>query len=500
MPIIGKIVQGIGAGIGLAAEAVADHKEKKKAALQSRSVSPHPAALSASEDPRDEKKARRVRDENFDDSVSSNSDSDDGDDDDDNNLNTDRAEWALDEAAQELEIPPPSYEEAASTSTPMSAEEVATSFLRNHKISQNAPSHRPLPYPVVLPQRRPKDKSRGFVRAYAPLLGDCAGIDQKTFIDFLDDFDQASRASSVFDVINIACFAVGMVPNPIAMGVSIAVQVASRTGQELQSRYRRNTYLDQINETMFKPRGLYCMIMTFKPDSPYDPVLGVDVRSSDMALAKSLSIPESEWKQKLKNIRLTSGVSRGEVSLPESAPLIYPALDAAAVAATKGEGELPEKKQNALKSSASFVSAYLDRRAQASYAGMHPDSQLASPPPAKPFASRFSDPNHPANSGSIVALLTGGHFDPKSRKRVRRAQCRAARRGYQLSEHDLQNAAVGRAPGRRQGPISRIMTQDVLYLTIVNLPSESEMRELMQELERSKNQQSGSLSPSRSRS
>lgn len=484
MPIISRVIKGVGAGIGMASEAIADRKEKK--ATQNRGVSPHPPEGSMSREISTDEQKTPVGKETSKEEYDSDSSSDD-----EFNLGTDRAEWALDDAAQELEEPLPTYDESTAMDS-VSAEEVANSFLQAHKLSPGPQqTYTPLPNPVILPQRRPKDKSRGFVRAYAPLLGSCAGIDQKTFIDFLNDFDRASQASPVFDVINVACFVAGLVPNPIAMAVTISVQVASRTGQEMQSRYRRNTYLDQINETLFKPRGLYCMIMTFKPDNPHKPVLDLDVRSlqsSDQALLKATSTPESEIRGKLKQIRLTSGTTQGELSLPESAPLIYPAVDAAArtaIEAEGGAGATPtEKAQNAFKSAGAFMSTYLDRRAQAEYAGMKPASKLAAPPAEKKFASRYSDPNHPANSGTLLGLLTGGKVDPKARRRGERAQRRAHRRGYELSEADVKNAEMGRLPRRRKGLIGRVLQKDVLYLTVVNLPSESELREMAQEWER----------------
>lgn len=476
MPILRGVVKGIGAGIGLAAEAIADHKEKK-AGKEGRASPQSPAHLEPGEGSRSISRSRDEKTDEHDSDSSSISSSD---------LGNDKAEWALDEAAELLEEPPPTYSEAStstSPSTPFSAEEVANTFLSTHQVAPNhSETYQPLPMPVILPQRRPKDKSRGFVRAYAPVLGTCSGIDQKTFIDFLNGLDKASQASPVFDVINLACFAVGFVPSPIAMGVSIAVQVASRTAEEFQSRYRRNTYLDQINETLFKPRGLYCMIMTFKPDNPYEPIVGVDVRSVDQALAKATSNPDSELRQKLKSLRLTSGATKGEMSLPESAPLVYPGLEAALA----GSAEISEEKQDHLKASTGFVANYLDRRAQAKYAGLHPDSKLAVPPPEKKFASRFSDPNHPTNSGTLLGLVTGGKFDPKAKKRGRRAQRRALRQGYKLSEADIKNAEMGRLPRRNKGIIRRVLHKDVLYLTIVNLPGESEMKEILQELDRAK--------------
>lgn len=115
---------------------------------------------------------------------------------------------------------------------------------------------------------------------------------------------------------------------------------------------------------------------------------------------------------------------------------------------------------------------------------MNPHSRLAMPPPEKKFASRFADPNHPANSGSIVALLTGGHFDLTAARRVRRARRRAAWRGEVLTEVDIKNAEMDRLPRDRfrrwkgQGLIRRVMQKNVLYLMICNLPSEAEMEEM----------------------
>jgi hypothetical protein len=51
-----------------------------------------------------------------------------------------------------------------------------------------------IPLPVILPQRRPKDRTRGFVRAYAPVLEN-VGIDQATWLAFLGTFQLPSEAS-----------------------------------------------------------------------------------------------------------------------------------------------------------------------------------------------------------------------------------------------------------------------------------------------------------------
>jgi hypothetical protein len=55
----------------------------------------------------------------------------------------------------------------------------------------------------------------------------------------------------------------------------------------------------------------------------------------------------------------------------------------------------------------------------------HPDSKLATPPPA--FRSRFSDPNHAVNSGNIVSLISGGLIDPSERREAKRDRKRDRR-------------------------------------------------------------------------
>ncbi|ETN43383.1 uncharacterized protein HMPREF1541_02542 [Cyphellophora europaea CBS 101466] len=424
------VTKGIASGVGLAAEARAEHKEKK-ARANSRSPSPNPLRA-----PRKDDKVQEDSSSDSEDEV--------------------ELAWELDDAAAELSGPPPAYEDIDNEPAP-DPKAVAQDFLRLHSATSLAvKQYKPLPCPVILPQRRPKNKERGFIRAYPPILLETSGIDQKTFLDFLEDFDKASKASPVFDVINLACFAVGFIPNPIAMAVTTAVQVASRTAQEMQSRYRRNGYLDQINESFFKPRGLFCMIMTFKPDAP--PVLGINVTAEDKALAKVASEPDSEFRAKLSKLRLTSGTAQGEVSLPEAAPLVYPAIDAAV-------DDSSAEKQNFLKSSGAFMSTYLDRRAQAEYAGTHSESQLVAPETERQFKSKYADPNHPIHSGTIWGLVTAGKFDPVRDKRARKAERRAAKRGVVLTEEEIENVKMGRklAPergGRRKGrgPVGLVLT------------------------------------------
>lgn len=49
-----------------------------------------------------------------------------------------------------------------------------------------------LPYPVIIPQRRPESGDRGFAYAYAPILND-SGIDEDTFVEFLFHLNEACK-------------------------------------------------------------------------------------------------------------------------------------------------------------------------------------------------------------------------------------------------------------------------------------------------------------------
>ncbi len=111
-----------------------------------------------------------------------------------------------------------------------------------------------LPCPVIIPQRCPHDKKRGFVRAYAPVLQPC-GIDQDSFLAFLKAMHQSSKASPVFNVINIAAFAAGFVPSITAMIVTTVAQAAAMAAIEVQGNLRTNDFLAQLNVKYFRPRG-----------------------------------------------------------------------------------------------------------------------------------------------------------------------------------------------------------------------------------------------------
>ncbi|TVY13107.1 hypothetical protein LARI1_G008983 [Lachnellula arida] len=264
---------------------------------------------------------------------------------------------------------------------------------------------------------------------------------------------------------------------------------------DIFSHRRANSFLDQVNDGFFKPRGLYCLIMTYKPESS-------DTHGC-VNMMKSLSSSSSSFFSKL---RVSSGKTHGELELPQAAPLIFPALDAAA--------EEGARKKNRMKETSKFVADYMDRRAQATYAGENPGSALALATTEPRFRSRFADPNHAASSGDLVALVTGGAVDMRSRQgglggllgklplgrgggggggglqgvlsdRFGRQGALGGRFGRGSQDYERQNVIQerfgggrGRGTGGRDsgGFVKKIIQKDVLYMMIVNLPSEEEMQ------------------------
>lgn len=62
----------------------------------------------------------------------------------------------------------------------------------------------PLACPVIIPQRRAKQRNRGFAPAYAPCLNDC-GISEQTFLQFIQHLNTVNRVRCHF-FIHISSF------------------------------------------------------------------------------------------------------------------------------------------------------------------------------------------------------------------------------------------------------------------------------------------------------
>ncbi|KAJ5617899.1 hypothetical protein N7537_003013 [Penicillium hordei] len=347
-----------------------------------------------------------------------------------------------------------------------------------------------LPCPVIIPQRRPRNKDRGFVRAYAPDLDKC-GIKQEFFLQFLQYLDTVNRASAWIEVVFIAAQITSSLPFPAAMAVGTVLSVIAGTARELQKRTRSNTFLEMVNRDIFMPRGLFVMVMAFKPDdSEQQGPLGKATNSLKESLFKKEKVDinqaamkwsdtdskRSNFGKALDKIRVQSGETKSELELPERASLIYPQLDQIASGTYKEEQSqgIIEK----IRDAGQWATDYMDRRAMVFYEKKHPGTPMVVPSEQrKPMKSRFNDPDHPANSGSIISLVTGGLVPLPGPGKL------LAKRNEALGINRLFGKPVDSEDGRvipstGKYYIKKVFQKNVLYLAVVNLPTEKETEDL----------------------
>ncbi|KAJ5126516.1 hypothetical protein N7448_007295 [Penicillium atrosanguineum] len=406
-------------------------------------------------------------------------------------------QWALDEAQEELAHP---LKENVSKE-PVDEARLANRFISAYPAPPPYTLHSPLPQlsaPVVLPQRRPKNRTRGFIRAYAPALGAC-GIDQAMFINFLDTAEKACQASPWLNAINLASIATTFLPSVTGIAVSIAIQIATDIAIAVEGRRKTNTFFDKVNKEFFQPRGLFCLVMTWNPELSDAPSTAIDL---DSFISKATSDSSSDMLGRLQHkFKSSDGKTYGNI-FPEVAPLIFPQIDQLAV------DKDAEKKLSKMKQKKEFVANYMDKRAQAKFTAKNPDSHLSQGP--KPtFTSRYADPNHPASSGDLIALVTGGKSNLFTRdmssnppaphapyggrlglkeiienvKELRSSQDSAqmpAKGNFrpECTSSGFEGLASPRDNSNRAGPltpVAKLLKKQVLYLAIVNMPSENEM-------------------------
>ncbi|KAL4871220.1 hypothetical protein BDV12DRAFT_164426 [Aspergillus spectabilis] len=355
MDLRSKAIKGLAAGIGLASESVSAYKANKQG-----KKSPSPDTPIERE---------RLATEKL------------------------EQEWELDEAQDELH----SNTSEQSSDKTRDIDQLTEQFMRDIPPPAYTPSTTPkLPYPVILPQRRPK--KRGFIRAYAPVLEDF-GIDQAMFFEFLETSNRACQATPWLYALNLASIGTIFIPSAISFIVSAVIQVGTDAAIAVEGRRKTNTFFDKINAEFFRPRGLFCLVMTWDSES------SSTFSRFDLNTAISTAVDHgrpgklNKMRHKFKS---SDGKSQGNNPFPESAPLIFPDLDAVAAAGS-------EAKLKSLKNKKDFVADYFDRRSQAQFTFKNPENALNLAP--KPtFTSRYADPSHPASSGDLLGFISGGHI------------------------------------------------------------------------------------------
>jgi hypothetical protein len=221
---LGFVVSGIAAGVGLASESIHHRKEKKaakkaEAAQREQSDAQSPPAYEEHEHKGveyagcEKKGAEQQGERSLEEG--------------------DEEQWDLDDAQDELISEAPNPKHRPFERDP---KKITQHFIDDYPVPQGI-QQRKLPLPAILPQRRPKDRTRGFIRAYAPDLMNC-GIDQAMFLDFLETFNLASQSSPWLNAINMAGIAFMHLPTGISQAASLALMLTVQVAKNMQSRHR----------------------------------------------------------------------------------------------------------------------------------------------------------------------------------------------------------------------------------------------------------------------
>ncbi|KAK1995541.1 hypothetical protein LX36DRAFT_547627, partial [Colletotrichum falcatum] len=170
--------------------------------------------------------------------------------------------------------------------------------------------------PVIIPQRRIMNRSRGFVCNYSSSLRD-AGINEKAFSTFIDQLNRLAELKPRAQAIDFSGFA-HLCPNTHHdVFFSVAVGMAFETAKGIQHGTAMNKLVDKTNDELFRPRGLVCLLMTWKPEGPQG-------SSPDRATrARPLQMANSEHRGGAKGPKANLGPVQGKGMLewPQPAPL-----------------------------------------------------------------------------------------------------------------------------------------------------------------------------------
>ncbi|KAE8441998.1 hypothetical protein EG329_003934 [Mollisiaceae sp. DMI_Dod_QoI] len=149
--------------------------------------------------------------------------------------------------------------------------------------------------------------------------------------------------------------------------------------------------------------------------------------------------------------------------MSDTAPLIYPKTGYTELGHVHTNGSEAKEKIGGFSTYQKVVENYFDKREQAKYAYKHPDSALATEKPE--FASEYGDPTHPS--------VTTNYYG--------RIACKIEKEN--LEEYQARKRAHALEVKRRGGGVRRFLQSSVLYLMIVNLPSEEEIADAKKALE-----------------
>ncbi|KAK7191671.1 uncharacterized protein CC84DRAFT_1162753 [Paraphaeosphaeria sporulosa] len=94
-----------------------------------------------------------------------------------------------------------------------------------------------------------------FVRAYSHVLR-AHGINEGEFMSFMDMLAVCQAPPVPLQMLDAASHVVGIVPEPVAMGVSAGMGVAAGVGTAATTIVRTRRFMEKVNREFFAPRGL----------------------------------------------------------------------------------------------------------------------------------------------------------------------------------------------------------------------------------------------------
>ena len=300
--------------------------------------------------------------------------------------------------------------------------DIAKAFVDKYPQSQAIDAKNKIELPVVLPQRRPNRRGRGFIRAYSPVLAE-VGIAQDMFLDFIDDFNKILEPNPWLNAINVVGLAANAIPDVlISTLIGLALDSATDAAMEASSRGQSNTFLNYINRDFFLPCGLIAFVAIWDSEAVEQDRMATNVDYSEHTGG---ILSTGDYGQTLKDVmnrKRTAGdvkedfqrqidcslkPATGTFDWLDPAPLIFPsAKETATVLRVNKDG----KPKNAFDRGEIWLDSFMDRRSQAKWNEKYPNAPGVSLMPQHEFSSRYADPNHAASTGDPVAFLTGGKW------------------------------------------------------------------------------------------
>ncbi|KAI3326963.1 hypothetical protein HD806DRAFT_378876 [Xylariaceae sp. AK1471] len=119
-----------------------------------------------------------------------------------------------------------------------------------------------LPKPVLIP-RLDQGRAAPFARAWAPELAEHA-IEKEDFVAFIDNLNIIISPHVAIRVLQVAAFAVGLVPYDVAEGVGGALEAIAILSAVAVNYKRTKDYLLLMNDKYFHPRKLHVKIIGTK--------------------------------------------------------------------------------------------------------------------------------------------------------------------------------------------------------------------------------------------